>query len=881
MRRSGTAVRRGGITTPFLWAAGWLVVALIAASIIPCLRFLPALLAAGEPGFHWRYDARARVMTVTAVAPGSPAAAGLLPGDRITRIMGREPSPGIDLWGPPGRWVLRPGDRLEVVVDRGGDRRRLSWVLDARPWYRVTLAAGGWRLGVDQAFHAAFLIAVLATWGLGAWVLRQKPDLLSARALAGLSWALALAQLGAVVAHAPEETIPAWLYRLTFANDGWARLTLAAGIYFFLVFPEPKPILCRYPRLVAAIVFLPAIVLLLAHGVVAHSMWRFQFLEGQPERAQAIALLEAVDLWGYAFPAAVILLGLAVYSYRTAQRGPARRQLAVLSLAAVPLLLYALLASFALLAMGAVPRELSLLSPLAFLVWPAALAYAILTHGAFDVSRAVRRGVAYTASTAAVAVLCFLLVALVGQQAIERLGPGYTGLIVAGAALLAQPVWSGVQRWVDRQFGRDRRAVLRRLEILSGEIATILDPQPLASALVERVPAALGAGRAVLFQRTGENGDFIVAGASGLDASDPALASLAETVARRCAMTGPAALYVPREDLEPLGLPPEVAEVAEASGLVLWTPLGRRGESELLLALGWKRGEDVYTQEEIALLRVIGTQAVSAWETIRLIREREARLRVEQEIAMGQAIQARLLPPTPLCVGDYRVDARCESAAQVGGDFYNLFEIGAGDAGRAKLGIVLGDVSGKGVPGALYMAVVSSLIEGLSQGLPVDVRPAQLLGWAGERLHPKLRPLRMFVTAVCAVLDPASGRLALASAGQTPPILWRAGGQPEFVRLSGLPLGARPQASYEEQSLFLQPGDLCILLSDGLLDQSDPRGYEELRRRLSPSVLAAPETLLDTLYTLPAEAEPDDRTALLLSRGLWPGTFDNALLFSR
>jgi serine phosphatase RsbU (regulator of sigma subunit) len=128
----------------------------------------------------------------------------------------------------------------------------------------------------------------------------------------------------------------------------------------------------------------------------------------------------------------------------------------------------------------------------------------------------------------------------------------------------------------------------------------------------------------------------------------------------------------------------------------------------------------------------------------------------------------------------------------------------------------------------------------------------------------------MFATTLCAVLDVDARTLILANAGQTPPILWRAGGEPEFVRMAGLPLGARSQATYEEHCLTLQPGDLCIFTSDGLLDAASPRAYDELRERLQAEARRSPDALLDALYNLSAEVEADDRTALVLSWQVWP-----------
>src|SRR3954453_1815468 len=130
-----------------LWTAGAGTLLLILLSLSYCLAFLPALLSAGESGFQWDYNTHGRTMVVTAVEPGSAAAAGLRAGVRIRAINGREPSPSIDTWGPPGHRVLRRGDPLTLVVTSGDKTRQLTWRLEKQPWYRVNMAAGGWTLG--------------------------------------------------------------------------------------------------------------------------------------------------------------------------------------------------------------------------------------------------------------------------------------------------------------------------------------------------------------------------------------------------------------------------------------------------------------------------------------------------------------------------------------------------------------------------------------------------------------------------------------------------------------------------------------------------------------------------------------------------------------
>jgi GAF domain-containing protein len=853
-----------------LWAAGAGVLILMLLSVSYCLAFLPTLLSAGEPGFRWEYNARTREMTVAAVQPGSAAAtAGLRTGMRILAIEGREPARPLDLWGPPGHRVLRPGEPLTLMVAEPGDRgkrphsRLLHWVLDKRPWYRIDMDAGGWTLGPDQLFHLCFLVAAVATLVLGASVLWRKPHLPAARAFAGFCWALAMANHTAVIAHAPDETIPLWLLHTVFANDGWTRLALAAAVFFFTLFPEPKPVFRRHPAWYSGLLFGPAALLLVLHGALAHSAWRFQPLSTIPGREATIQALEKWDWWGYTVPAAAALILLLLHSYRRARSGAARRQMRSLGLAAVPLLLFALATTTVLLIRGSVEMQVAMIAPLLFLALPLVLGYSILTQGIFDLGAAVRGGLAYAGAYTLVMGAAFGLAGLLGQRVLQSLGSAATGWTLAAMALLAHPLLGGAQRWLDRRFGRDSRAALQRLETLSRDLALVLDPEALATILTERVPALLGVRHAVLYSRVGETREYLPLLSVGMALPRRALRAPASALPERLQEGSPVPIYLPEEDAARLDLTIEDVEWLEATGLVLWLPLIVHGEAPLALALGWKGGQDVFTREELAVLRVLASQAAAGWENSRLARERATAARIEQELTIGREIQAQLLPEAPVQVGEYRIDALSEPATEVGGDFYNFFPVGEG-----RWVVLLGDVAGKGIPGALCMAVISSLVEGLSEVVPQTgpLSPADLLSRANARAHPKLRPLRMFATAMIALIDTTDGSITIANAGQTPPILWRAGAEPEFVKLAGLPLGARAQASYTEQRLPMAAGDLWTLTTDGLLDQSDPSGYPNLLRRLAQSSRRTPRGVLETLFAVGAEVERDDRTAVLISR---------------
>jgi sigma-B regulation protein RsbU (phosphoserine phosphatase) len=257
-----------------------------------------------------------------------------------------------------------------------------------------------------------------------------------------------------------------------------------------------------------------------------------------------------------------------------------------------------------------------------------------------------------------------------------------------------------------------------------------------------------------------------------------------------------------------------------------------------------------------------------------------------------------LLPPPRLVLKGYEVLSRTEPSTEVGGDFYNVFEVGAqrpapgarletdplspgtehlapGTPSEARLGVLVGDVAGKGVAAALFMAVTTTLVQGQAQ---LVASPAATLAAANAALYPKMRqpggehPL--FATAVYGVLDTEQGEMRLANAGQTPPIYWPVSGEPRYIRLNGLPLGALPAASYEETVIRLAPGDRLLFCSDGFIEEMDAAGelvgYKGFLRRLVALGGRSGSDLIGVLFdtgspTRGAEFDPDDRTLVLIT----------------
>src|SRR5215218_2299469 len=197
--------------------------------------------------------------------------------------------------------------------------------------------------------------------------------------------------------------------------------------------------------------------------------------------------------------------------------------------------------------------------------------------------------------------------------------------------------------------------------------------------------------------------------------------------------------------------------------------------------------------------------------------EAQERERIEQELRVARLIQQTLLPKSAPDLEDYQIAAYYQPAREVGGDFYDFFKLEDG-----RLGVVVGDASGKGIPAALVMANTRSVLRTIAQG--GDIAPGQVLAEANEILYPDIL-VNMFVTCFYGVLDPKSVALSYANAGHDLPYRHRrSGNDAEELRARGMPLGSMPGMFYEEKETILDAGESVLFYSDGLVEAHDPEG---------------------------------------------------------
>ena len=234
----------------------------------------------------------------------------------------------------------------------------------------------------------------------------------------------------------------------------------------------------------------------------------------------------------------------------------------------------------------------------------------------------------------------------------------------------------------------------------------------------------------------------------------------------------------------------------------------------------------------------------------------------EQELRLARSIQRASLPREVPTLEGWQISPFYRPAREVGGDFYDFFELEDG-----RLGLVVGDATGHGVPAALVMASARSMLRAVAQA---SDSPGDVLRRVNDPLATDIPP-NMFVTCFYAILDPESGSLTYANAGHDLPYLYR-NSAAEELRARGMPLGLMPGMGYEEKQTILEAGEAALLYSDGLVEAHDPEGemfgFPRLRALVAEhgEQRSLGDFLLEELHSFVGESweQEDDITLLTL-----------------
>lgn len=308
---------------------------------------------------------------------------------------------------------------------------------------------------------------------------------------------------------------------------------------------------------------------------------------------------------------------------------------------------------------------------------------------------------------------------------------------------------------------------------------------------------------------------------------------------------------------------PRYVNAREATRSEMVAPI--RIGSEVIGAFNLESDEpDAYEVEDMELLMAFAAQAAVAIERTRLHEEVLEKRRLDEEVTIGQRIQRSFLPARNPEVRNFDIAGANYSSERVGGDYYDFIRIA-----DEQMGIVVGDVSGKGIAAALIMAAFrASLIAEIRNNYAIRTTMAKVNRLLWESVEPD-----RFVTALFGVLDTSARRLTYVNAGHNPALLLRASsGQFDMLEATGPLLGTFESATFKERVVDLRPGDLLVMYTDGVTEAMTPGGdlfgEERLRkvieeRRTEPAAVVL-RGIWEAIQTFQAGEQEDDVTIVVV-----------------
>lgn len=660
------------------------------------------------------------------------------------------------------------------------------------PSVRVTLFP---TIDLIRFFWLPFSIGLIYL-GIGFWIHRQRGNAAPGRAFAAFCISAALATglyFDLITSHILSD-----LWTIAIAFLGGTLISLA------LVFPEESPLRKRYRILH----YLPYIISL---GLAVWGLF---------------ALRDSSNPWAYVDPwrfsyiytslGIFFFLGLMFYRQLRTASAAIRQQ--------ARLVLWGSFFAFTPVAFWMLAPFLGIELPwnptwfLPFLIiFPIAISVSILRFRLWDIDVIVNRTVVYGALTVTL-VLIYLASVLLVQRTFETLTGETSDLAAVVSTLvivaLFFPIRNFIQNFVDRRFYRRRYDAARTVEVFSQSLRDEVDLDRLIQRLEVVVSETILPARVNSWLLDGFA--YRVYSPGARDSSFSLEESSQEL---RFALDDPLLDYFKQApgtvDLQKLEFHTDSQQKLLSAGVNLVVPLITRGDLVGWLGLGQRLSGQDYSATDRRLLSRLAIRVAPSVRVAQLVAEQQeeasARERLDQELLVARRIQDGFLPKSLPAFDDWEMSAYYQPAREVGGDFYEFKHF---DDGR--LGIFIGDVTDKGIPAAMVMATTRTLLLAVAQS---SLSPGQVLAQVNNLLQVDM-PANMFVTCFYAILDPQKGNLVYANAGHNLP--YRRSCQDVFeLKAAGMPLGLMPDMKYEDHSANIDPGEVVLFYTDGLVEAHD------------------------------------------------------------
>jgi serine phosphatase RsbU (regulator of sigma subunit) len=462
----------------------------------------------------------------------------------------------------------------------------------------------------------------------------------------------------------------------------------------------------------------------------------------------------------------------------------------------------ALLFATLILALFGIPGH----SDLVFFLIPVLLSLTTAQPQRYNIDKLLNGAPVYLFLTICLTFIYFGVVT--GGELLTHQSPTYSHLVLVTTALawaiLLDPVRTYVQSLIERRFNVRGREAIKAIETFTATLREEIDLDQLRERFLTVIQQTMQPYSVSLWthasneqqEQSGSKEEIMVAD------DDPLLAYM---------LSHPGTLEVDRLQLESPALQDLKLHLAE-----ILLPLASQGELLGLLILGLHLKGGAYTHEERTMLDTLAPQVAPALRVAQMVQEQQEQVRererIEQELRTAQEIQHTFLPKDVPALPGWQLVPYYQSARKVGGDFYDFLPFEDG-----RLGLVIGDVSDKGIPAALVMTATRTMLRTAAQE---TASPGEVFARVNELLYAEIPP-KMFVTCFYAILDPISGQMSYANAGHDLPYRRQKDGVSELWA-TGMPLGMMPGTCYDEHEIIIAPGESLLFYTDGLVEAHNP-----------------------------------------------------------
>jgi sigma-B regulation protein RsbU (phosphoserine phosphatase) len=478
-----------------------------------------------------------------------------------------------------------------------------------------------------------------------------------------------------------------------------------------------------------------------------------------------------------------------------------------------------------------VPVSITVPSLLLLTLFPLTLFYVIVVQHAMDLSFVIRSGVKYglarfglwAVRSALIATAVYLIVTIAAS---ERRGSNVYLQLFSVVAVLLLVRQRGAERasaWVDRQFFREAYNAEQVLAELASEVGRYLEAKPLLERVAPRIGETLHVADIVVLLREGETFRTTYTTRQGEPMDIPVQSQIVKQLQER---GEPLPIYFdnPPDWLRTLST--VELQTLDFMRTQLLLPLSGRDRMAGIMSLGPKRSEAPYSQTDIRLLQAVAWQMGMALENSRLMASladaAALRERVVRELEIAREVQERLFPQRYPQIPGVACAGYCRPALGVGGDYYDFVQLP-----RDRVGIAIGDVSGKGIAAALLMASLQASLR--SQAVAGVASLAELMTNVNRLIFDASTSSR-YATLFYGEYYADTRELRYVNAGHNPPFILRGDGDLIRLETGGTVVGLLPGAGYEQGTVALQPGDILVAFTDGIseaLNEAEEEWGEE------------------------------------------------------